>query len=873
MIRGGHLSNVRGGIYHIMKKTLSEAWSALPRDWFDERGNPVNRESDFYKVIEDLEVFLKTKSGRGIRGDLRSMLERFVYRNGHVPAGNTNVNPMGTYVVGTPAADRSKVAKLAQRELGERMYVDSVVSGVNKVLKDVGFVKAEDNNYDDLKVAQLAHELDSLSSKGPYDNGQEDTAIRTVNTVLANSVDVTPDDPDYDEALGRWADYLVAEYKGNVDTHSPVKFDTWVATMQSAGLASTMRGLPFHAKGNAKLQERHYDFMAWMLEPVVPADYKYKRGSFKEIQQNKWTVDEFIQATMVELFNVLKLQPLQIMNARLLLMTVISRNQGSPWIISYENGAFVTTDDRKDMKFRAVVPAPALPQAILLLASRPMVKAAPTLRHRIGLESPSVNDTRMMQFIRTAASNKSVLVSTDFSNYDTKLRSQYMATGMAVYAVAHDDPIVKSALLMGAISVTHKIAIFPTYTTDEGTAYSKHPNVTMHSVKGDRRVNVRKIMRQTSNSKLKDQLSEDMKKFDFIARAFYIYKSFLISGIIVTNTLGSDCTDLIEGFLTAEWLWKNGHITKEEREIMTHMISSGDDAVSSIPQRLYDEVGYEGVLALISKANAHFNMEVNPKKQLQVKLKGYPIVDFLQKVYPQINDIDADFYPYVKFIRQLMALPYNERMSKLDPVFQWVSTIGKLESGLCEENKEFAAKVLWEYGQNIYKIAREKGYKPPVPPHMYGDRKGLKWNKAYAVNNSTLGGLEQLVGLVKKYQQRTLSSLGKYLALESVGDAVDNIEAELETRAPHRAQIAASIFASLGHDIYTASGGVERFGVDGADKHWIFVDVLNLLDEYSGGIVQEVLLEKQDKLASIPVDGDASAEEDHDIPEDTLSVE
>jgi len=864
---------------------LSDIHAKLPSEYFDSEGNPVDLTSQFKKTMEDLNTFLDSDSGRGVRNDLRTGMDRFVYKGGDIPAGQSNVNPLGTYIVGTKASNRSLITKIAQREFGERLFVDSTVDAVNSTLKSMEFKHNPEHDYSTRRDALIAHELESLSSKGPYDNGNEETALKTISAILEGADYKEPDDSEYWAVRENYYNYLYLQYKGNTETSRVFRSLDWVESMLKAGLSGTMRGLPYNAKGNAPVQKRHYDFMAWMLEPVI-SDFKYKRGTYEDFVREhtktekndvggfnkiKPTVDDHIQAVMYELIEVRKLLPTQIINMRMLLSTTISRNQGSPWEVEFLED-YEVTGKRKDMKYRAVVPAPALPQAILLLSTRGITKAAPSLKHRIGLQDPTTNESRFNSYIRNHATRSQVGISTDFSSYDIKLWSKYMAETMMVYEAALDDVVAKDAMRMGAILVTQKIAFFPTYPNNDGHPYANAPYEYMYKIKGQRSFNIKKAMSQTTSKEMREKLADEAEKFDYVARAFYIFKSWLISGVIVTNTVGSDCTTLYEGWLVPHYLFLKGLITIEERDAMQAVIASGDDAVSAVPKRLYDAIGYEGVLKLLEEANLYFNMIVNPKKQLKVKYKGYPVYDFLQQVKLPMWESVEEQPPYRKFIRQWMAVPFNERESKLDFVFQNVSPIGKLESGLCEENLEFAANVIVNAGKIMKERAREKGYQPPVPPNMYGSRDKLYWDKQYAVNNSELCGFGQLIGLVKKYGQNTISALGKYLALEHIGDAVNEIESELETRAPHRANIAASIFANLGAEAFHKAGGMERFNATTAVTHWYFVDLLSKVDEMTGRTVQEVVLEKQETLTSIPVDVETDDAEDLQLPDENLNV-
>lgn len=815
----------------------------IPEGWIDELGMSLPREREFDEVLTGWREYMRTKPGSRAKGDARAKLNSFTVKNGDVPAGMTNVDVMGTYVVGTVPKNKKDGLRKAKRVLGEEMYASSLVEGTNATLKDMGFKLNDSNDYPTRGSALLAIECDSLSSKGPYDNGSEETAIKTVDTVLTSASKIHAIDdrllPSLEHALNRRRN----EYKRYVTPNLAPEFEHYVNYMQSRGLSNTMRGFPFYSSGKTPLKGHHYDLAYLMFRSKVPG-YKFGMEAREKVLKSKPTIDEFIQMVMVHLSSDLGLKLSDWYSLWHSIIIPISRDQGSPFICGTKDGYLTYTGDRKDRKFRLVTPISGFVQAWLIMCSRDLVKVAPMTDGRIGLQDPETNRRRMNDFIRTAAELERIIISTDFSGYDSTLSSQLMNAHSATYATLYDNPVVKDALAMAGVIASQKIMVLPTSTNDEGKPYNLFKHEVMQEVKGNRNFTTRRIAAQLSgkaSKSLRKQLKESENSFDYMARAFYVYKGYLPSGLILTNTLGSDCTltfcrDLVPTYLSLERVM-------EVPDSQLNAIASGDDAAQEVLKSVYDRIGYSALLEALEKAFSACGMVVNAKKQLKILFRGYPLVDFLQTVYTQMYDFDNQV-GYRKFLRQVTSLPYKERYSMLYMVLQWVIVIGKLDSALCDENYEFAARVMAYAGQAMNAAANRKAYKPAVPISFHNKSNSLFWNDKYAVNESVYGGLEQLIGLDKQYRGGLIAALVKHsLGHTTQVELLNEFDEELETRAPHRAELARALFASLGADMDPELK--KDYRSQDASSYVSYVsNFLQKLEEFGGVSVNSLVLDE-----------------------------
>lgn len=845
----------------MANRPLNEFLSRMPAKWFNADGTAKVEDELFASTIEDIRGSFKTDAGRALRGDWRMKLTSFAIRNGYVPEGMSNVDVQGTYVIGTRPNTPQDLMKRSKRVIGEQIYSRGLVAGANKVIEEVGFKHLPTEDYPTRTDALLAIEFDSLSSKGPYDNGSWDTALQTVDTVLNNSWDYKPL-PDYlypawEAGLNRRYD----EYEQKIDRGITLRVSEYCEYMQKRGLARTMRGFPFYSSGNSPLRKQHYHTTLLMFRNVDGFKFTAKDAdSFI----GKVTVDEFIQMVLAHLFDELHLPMSAWYSLFHAVIIPISRDQGSPFKTEWKDGKLEWTGERKDRKYRLVTPISGFVQATLIMASREIVKAAPSTEGRIGLQDPQHNVDRMNDFIRRSEEAERVLISTDFTAYDSTLPAQLMGSMCAVYSMLHTDPFVSDALAMAGVVATQKIMILPTYTTDRDHPYPHFNNITLPEIKGDRNFALRSNLRQIKGKSLKDEIRAKEQDFDWMARAFYVCQGYLPSGLILTNTLGSDCTLLMSRELVPAHLESVGVFPPADQPY--HAIGSGDDCVQEAPKSVYDRIGYEKLLVRLEEAFASIGMQVNAKKQLKIKLKGYPLVDFLQNVYTQYDSAERQV-PYSKFLRQAPSLPYKERYSSLYQVLQWVIVHGKLDSALCEENLEFAARVYAYAGAEMRADADKRRFKPPVPSNWLSERNSLFYNPAFSIAESPLCGLEQYVGLVKKYGQQTLAELVRYdMGKTQKTKLLDEFDSELETRAPHRIQLAKQVFSVLGSEVAEAAGADERF--EGAGTYVSLVPAFCAkLEEFSGVSVNPQVLDQPKLRGGVQPDvpgGDGEAQQEAD---------
>lgn len=831
-------------------RPLSEFLGRMPVKWFNEDGTAKVENDQFHQTIDDVRVFFKSDAGKALRGDWRAKLTGFTIKNGYVPEGMTNVDVQGTYVVGTRPNTPKDLLKRSKRVIGEQIYSRSLVAGANKVIEEVGFKHQPNEDYPTRTDALLAIEFSSLSSKGPYDNGEWDTAIKTVDTVLSNSWGYRPI-PDY--LLPAWEKGLnrrYSEYEGKIDRGITLNASEYLDHMQARGLSRTMRGFPFYASGNSTIRKQHYHATLLMFKNV--AGFKFTDEDAEKFV-GKVTVDEFIQMVLVHLFDELRIPMSAWYSLFHAIIIPISRDQGSPFACEWKDDRLQWTGERKGRKYRLVTPISGFVQATLIMASRSLVQVAPSTEGRVGLQDPSTNVDRMNEFIHAAEELERVLISTDFTAYDSTLSAQIMGSMCGMYSLLFDDPIVADALAMAGVVATQKIMVLPTATTDRGHPYDQFDNIVLNEIKGDRKFAVRSSLSQIKGKSLKSELKAKEDEFDWMARAFYICQGYLPSGLILTNTLGSDCTLLMSRELVPAHLESSGVFPSGTEPY--HAIGSGDDCVQETPKHVYDRIGYEKLLEHIEAAYAVIGMQVNAKKQLKIKLKGYPLVDFLQNVYTQYDTTERQ-EPYSKFLRQAPSLPYKERYSSLYQVLQWVIVHGKLDSALCKENLDFAAHVFGNAGLVMRAEAQKKRFKPPVPSNWIDERNKLFFDSDYSISTSVYGGMEQYMGLVKKYGQNVLGELVRYdlgkLAPEKL---IDEFDSELETRAPHRVQLAKQVFSALGSRVVEAAGEDERF-----EGHGTYVSLVPeffaKLEEFSGVSVNPLELDQPKLRGGVqPPDG------------------
>jgi len=828
---------------------LWDAFKLLDRRYFAEDGSSVKSDVEFGKVMQDYEALVRDKRMKNLRNDLRAKIRSFV-SNGDLPFGMSNVDIMGSYIIGDKPKKTTDLNKRSARLRGQELYVESLVHGFNELIKEKGFNFDPNNDYDTPEDAYFAIEADSMSAKGPYDNGSEVQAIETVNANLQGVMDIKLWDVGMHVHINSYFKSRLLQIQGHIHKDHKMDFDGYVEYMQSRGLKDTMRGWPFYASGSDIIREHQFDTSKWMFEGI---DIVFPK--FEEVSE--LTIDEFI-SRILKLLNQAGIKSSVWFNLRHTFIIPISRNQGSAWKIEIDGNELTLNGDRKDMKYRLVTPISAFVQAYCILGLRDFVTNIVKTTGRIGLESPAINDARMNQFITDAKVMEQILISTDYTAYDSHVKAQELAFSCALGIALYDDEWVQDAFSCAASSLTHKIMILPTSINDPEGIYENFTYRNMDYVKGDK--NYEAKMNLTA-------MGIDVKFVeegpDYRARAFYIYTGYLPSGHIYTNSGGSEVTLLSGTTYTKCWLFQKGYITEEEFKVVILAIASGDDLAQGIFKRLYDALGYDGVLKLLEVACKDNGQIVKAAKQIHVLYRGFPVVDFLQKVRLQM--IEENFQQeYRKYIRQALAYPYIERYSKLPFIGQYVIVIGKSESGLCALNTTDAAKVLISAGKYYHSKAQEISYKPPVSPELAGLRDKLQWDSHYTVYNSSLLGMEQLLGLVKKYGQGLLSELGKYLASAGQSDElIKDFDVELETRAPHRAVLARAMYRALGKE-FEEHAGASVIGIESEGETFFYaIEMMQKMLEMTEESVNPVILVQQKQAGIQGVDVEDVAEDEN----------
>lgn len=851
---------------------------------------PVDRSDDVKALFAELHELGKTdRMFKKLFESLRLQLYRFTVTTAQKPNGSSYTNVMGCNIIGNSYADLHSLTKkpkiMAKRYTQQELYAKACLYGLNKYIADKSFTHTPDENYEDFDQACLAMEVEASSKKGPFDGGDEFVALNTIHDLLAGGANVQELDPEVlnyfkEHALKRTMDEL-ADYVDRGFKYAP---EHYVDRLVDKKISKTYRGFPFQSTGNVTLNYQQAYITRWMfagfLDDWLP-DSEKKFNSFVERRLKVWlarysaethpdgsvayrdskgryvtdkyTIDRFIQDVLCELKdrNIYATQWITA-SMKHTFVCPISRHQGSPWSVKWSRKGELVLGDQKDPKYRAVIPCSGFAQAMLIVATMDLIDNVPKTPCRIGLQDPATNVSRMNEFIRNANEVLlSVLVSTDFTAYDTRLLSQLMIGNTVGYSTIYDDPWIKDAMIAAGFILSQKIAIFPTPVNSEDQVYNAYLNEQFNEIKGSKVSEYLRSSRSLNDGKQKTKLlSQLTSQFDYRCTMFYLYKTWLISGIVLTNTIGSHCTaelgrDLCPYIIThdpecAAHILNNqvGHHFTSIQEVQQWLselwnnpdtkfvaIASGDDCVNSIPAALFDVVGYDGVLHLLEMAYAKCNMVVNSKKQLRTKFLGYPVVDFLQNVYPQGFDprVPRNVQPYTKITRGWFGMPYKERFSKLPLVFQYTSVEGRLNAYLCDKNLELAAYIAY-YGGKFYHDACVK-YRLPVDVRrdMWNANDPLVWDKKYAIPNTQLLGLDWYFGLVKRYGQSATAEItrrivvdlkSKYAKDESkfidkAGRLAEDIRQDLELRAPHREGYEQIVFSKL--DPTTADAlGIDR---------------------------------------------------------------
>lgn len=565
----------------IKKTRLTEFLTAGVQKFVEDNGMPKNLSQDIEKSLTAFTRFLKTtKSGRSVRSELRKRLNNFTIKSADREAGTSYVDVAGVYLIG-PAPSSQNLARAdvrTRRMVGEEIIADVFWDTWDDILQESSFKYTEENNYESVEDLEMAVYLESGGSKGPYDGSGIETGIETICSVLDESSGdgSIPDEfmPAVECAMNRH--YGEVMEKANPDmVFDPAKYTEYMFHKQ---LSNTLRGCGYLSAGDKVVTEWQHDWVVfilsfttnfkndgfkysdlgkmWKKEHSDPSK-EYKRFGFTDTRKF-YTVDDHIQMVMCYLKeHNLKLSDWYhpIMNV----IVPINRDQGAGWKLDFDFAKYkVKHKERSARKYRAVCPVGALPQAWLIMATIDLITITPTTARRVGLETPSVNAQRTIEKIRRSIDDNRIRIPSDFSSYDMTLLCALMILMGLAEAKCYNDEFVKDAIAMQGVVISQKLLLFPIKMRDreKEKIYAKHIHWDMRSViKGDAKYNLQHTLAGLKNKearKLAEVASE--KKFDYSSAIFYIYLKYLISGVIVTNSNGSACSNAIASDLVPYYI-------------------------------------------------------------------------------------------------------------------------------------------------------------------------------------------------------------------------------------------------------------------------------------------------------------------------------
>jgi hypothetical protein len=545
-----------------MKHYTKEDYERVrPKRWIEEDLKPVDTTKLAEADIESCSTWWKSRIGHKMVIQIKDKIDTLVRRSGNKPEGSTNVNPMGINIIGPNPKDVRRDDLLTRRAIGEDYNEQAVIEALNATSQEIGFVKREDNDYPTQDLAMFAVECDSISSKGPFDGGNIETALSVGQDILEKACGDAEIPEDVKPVIYAAMDRMSNDFAQVVDPKFKFEPSHYVDHMLSRGLSNTMRGYPFIAAGDSLLKDYQFEATKQLFANVQKltihkqthsqwlAKHMRKKAVFKtnqlgqqELTEVDWySVDMFIEDVICELF-ALGLKLSDWFSPKHNIIINVSRNQGAGWKVKYKKGKFVM-DERKAFKFRYVCPAGAFIQAWSIVASIDLILKAPATEGRIGLQTPELNDKRFDEFLTRTEQRNKFIVSTDFSSYDTTLPTWMMNMQALSWAVLYEDEYVRDALSMAGILCGTKFMIMPTWANmsrNYGMKNAKYWNAIF--IKGDARYIANNTSAGIKNKKLKKDIEALGDKFDYQVRIVYMYQKYLISGIIYTNTIGSCCT-------------------------------------------------------------------------------------------------------------------------------------------------------------------------------------------------------------------------------------------------------------------------------------------------------------------------------------------
>lgn len=556
----------------IKKQRLTDFLTAGMQKFVEENGQPKDLSQDIEKSLAAFIRFLKTtKSGRTVRSEMRKRLNNFTIKSADREAGTSYVDVAGLYLIG-PAPSSQNLARAdvkARRMIGEEIIADVFWSTWDDILQESSFKYTEENDYESVEDLEMAVWLEAGGSKGPYDGSGIETGIETICSVLDESSGEgsIPDEylPAYECSMNRH--YGEIKEKANPDmVFEPAKYTEYMFHKQ---LSNTLRGCGYLSAGNKVVTEWQHDWVVFLLSLTT----NFKEDGFTYADLGKqwkkdhsdpskvyerfgspdtrkfYTVDDHIQMVMEYLYNH-KLKLSDWYHPLMNVIVPINRDQGAGWKLDFDFKNYkVKHKERSARKYRAVCPVGALPQAWLIMATIDLITITPQTAPRVGLESPSVNEKRTIEKIIRSIDDCRIRIPSDFSSYDMTLLCQLMILQGAAESAVYNDEFVKDAIAMQGVVISQKLLLFPIKMRDreKEKIYHKHKFWDMRSViKGDAKYALYHTVSGIKNKEAR-KMAETMadKKFDYSSAIFYVYWKYLISGVIVTNSNGSACSNAI----------------------------------------------------------------------------------------------------------------------------------------------------------------------------------------------------------------------------------------------------------------------------------------------------------------------------------------
>lgn len=843
-----------------LKKYVSDNYDAVPYD-----------ATNFLKEVSDI---FNSKTMMNLSHNYRATMGRFV-RDSARGAGTSNVHNAGKYVVGEIPPGYN-LAEQAKRHELMFTYARACAEGLNKTAKDYAFKHNDNDEYDTMQLAQIAIEMESASSKGPYDNGFAELPFKVVETNLENAYTEAPISDEYIALyLVALAEFVRPKYLERINRSKKFEYGTFKDSNAKRGTSSTLRG-SLNAHGDSAITFSQVLLYKWMFSHIrdkkfdkvtdaksfrelcwITTDIKLPaKGKSKQLDayrkqleatykvgvsnskfsvlshngdtitiQRPYTVDEFIDVTNIDFFEVKKLSVYDLISDKLFVYNNLMRDQGSPFKTIWKNGELFITGEQKEQKIRMVEPVNAWIQSWLDAAGSEIVDIAPHLRGREGMLDPLTNNRKMDDAIKSAWLNDMYYENFDLSKFDSTIVQQLATPAGLMYASLYDDPNVKATLECLGLFSMRKFIIVPKLRSSNNPIWSKYQWAPIRSIKGDRDYTLRSAADKTTNASLKKQILEARaiaSQGDYNAVVVFIPNAWEPSGIYFTNTMESDVNQAISAVCMPivscmhEEISKHAELVDALRQkldpMVLHASTSGDDITVTMLLIWLKRLGLDAVRRVASWAYHKYNWVLNDAKMSRVTYKVehkgevyyVPPMEFLQKVRFQ-NGTDAHFPDHSKFSRMWFGAPYTEHATDLLPIAQNSIPNGRFNSSLSanDDDIKFAAKVIVNSSVAWNRLVQNKHLKVKLTPNDEAAiRKGdwATFNPDCVPGKTQLMGYETYFGLVKKYDDQLDGAITKHVMLmhpDKVDASLKKVIKELELRAPHRVGMVNAILDTL----------------------------------------------------------------------------